>query len=69
LGDVEALKRKEVPLNIKLKAQFDHFKLSDLKTPDKLGNYVDEKFIRDASEITKNMEKLKREISQILIKF
>jgi hypothetical protein len=41
--------------------------LSDLKTPDKLDNYVDEKFIRDKSEITKNMEKLTRELSKFFV--
>lgn len=40
------------------------FKLGDLKTPDKLGNYVDEKFVREKSDITKNMEKLTRELSK-----
>jgi len=55
-------RKRKFSLGNKLKAQFDRVKLSDLKTPAKLENHVDEKFIRDKSEITKNMEKLTREI-------
>ena len=62
LDDPEHLKKKLIPLNIKMKTQFDRIKLADLKVPEKLGNYVDEKFVRDKSDITKNMEKLTREL-------
>jgi len=55
-------KRKKFTLGNKLKAQFDRIKLKDLKTPEKLESHVEEKFVRDKSEITKNMEKLTREI-------
>lgn len=63
LDDPEYYKQKTIPLNLKMKTQFDKIKLADLKVPEKLDNYVDEKFIRDKSDITKNMEKLTRELS------
>lgn len=59
-------KKRKFSLGNKLKAQFDRIKLKDLKTPEKLDNHVEEKFVRERSEITKNMEKLTREISNIL---
>ena len=62
-------RKKKFSLGNKLKAQFDKIKLKDLKTPEKLESHVEEKFIREKSEITKNMEKLTREISKIIIMF
>lgn len=59
-------KKKKFSLGNKLKAQFDRIKLHDLKTPEKLECHVEEKFVREKSEITKNMEKLTREISDII---
>jgi len=59
---LEKEKKLRTSLGNKLKAQFDKIKLKDLKTPDKLDNHVDEKFIRDKSGVTKEMEKLTREI-------
>jgi hypothetical protein len=64
LNPEEFKKKKEIPLNLRLKAQFEKFKLEDLKVPDKLDNYVDEKFVRDKSEVTKYMEKLTRDLSK-----
>jgi hypothetical protein len=61
-------RKRKFSLGNKLKAQFDRIKLKDLKTPEKLENHVEEKFVREKSEITKNMEKLTREISKILCK-
>jgi len=58
----ERMKLKSLTLANKMKSQFDKIKLSDLKVPEKLDNYVDEKFIRDKSDITKDMEKLTREL-------
>jgi len=58
-------KKRKFSLGVKLKAQFDRIKIKDLKTPEKLDNHVEEKFVRERSEITKNMEKLTREISKI----
>ena len=60
-------RRRKFSLGNKLKAQFDRIQLKDLKTPEKLENHVDEKFVREKSEITKNMEKLTREISTFFI--
>jgi hypothetical protein len=62
-------KKRKFSLGVKLKAQFDRIKIKDLKTPEKLDNHVEEKFIRERSEITKNMEKLTREISKIILYF
>ena len=62
-------KKKKFSLGVKLKAQFDRIKIKDLKTPEKLDNHVEEKFIRERSEITKNMEKLTREISILFLYF
>jgi len=62
MDDPELLKQRAIPLNSKMKSQFDRIKLADLKVPDKLANYVDEKFVRDKSEVANNMEKLLREI-------
>ena len=60
-------KKRKFSLGNKLKAQFDRIKLKDLKTPEKLESHVEEKFVREKSEITKNMEKLTREISNIKV--
>ena len=61
--DPEYLRRQNIPLYLKIKSQFDQIKLKDLKPPEKLDKYTEEKFVRDKSEITKNMEKLQRELS------
>jgi len=61
--DKEYLESLTIPLYLKMKAQFDRVKLEDLKKPDKIDNYVDEKFIRNKSQIAKNLEKLTRELS------
>jgi len=58
----ERMRLKHVTLANKMKSQFDKIKLADLKLPEKLDNYIDEKFIRDKSDITKDMEKLTREL-------
>ena len=52
-----------------MKAQNDRLKLKDSKTPEKLEKPVEVKFIRDKSEITKNLEKLTREISYKILIF
>jgi len=59
---MEYAKKRNIPLGIKMKNQFDKIKLHDLKVPEKLADYIDEKFVRDKSDITKSMEKLTREL-------
>jgi hypothetical protein len=66
--DKEYLESLTIPLYLKMKAQFDKVRLEDLKKPDKIDNYVDEKFIRNKSQIAKNLEKLTREISMNLLR-
>ena len=63
--DKEYLDSLSIPLYLKMKAQFDMIRLEDLKKPDKIDKYVDDKFIRNKSQIAKNLEKLARELSKI----
>jgi len=55
--------RKKMSLSNKLKTQFANKKISQMDTPDKLEDYVVEKFKREKSELTKEMANLYDEIS------
>ena len=62
--DIE--RRNRISLAAKLKTQFQYtesIRIKELNRPDKLDNYVEEKFKRDKSDITNIMANLENEIS------
>lgn len=64
-SDIPLEKRKT--LSNKLKHQFEKTKITNLKNPDKLENYIEEKFVRDKGDVAKNMENIKREIGNCIV--